>query len=294
MKKTALALGFFDGVHKGHAKIIETAVAKARERGLTPVCLTFDTHPRALISGEPPELITSLEEKERLIKNLGAEKLIYFPFNEKTAEMSPHDFAAFLKEELFCGAAVCGESFRFGKNAAGKPSDIEKAGIPAIVCDEVRLFGQTVSSTLIRRLLKSGDIKKANEALGRAFSITGEVKKGRGVGRTLLCPTANIIPQKGFILPSRGVYATRVKTPAGEYGAVTDIGTHPTFNDDNSLTVESLLFDFSGDLYGQRVTVSFYEKIRDEIKFKDEMALKARIEKDIIAAQTILKGEEQK
>ena len=291
MKKAVIALGFFDGVHKGHEKIIKTAAQIARERSLSCVCLTFATHPQALVSGKAPEMITTDEEKARLMKKCGAEKVISLPFDEKTAGTPPSEFVRFLKEELSCAVAVCGENFRFGKGAAGKPSDIEKYGVEVFVCGEVAIDGKTVSSTLIRELVKRGDVERARVMLGRPFSLSGKVARGRGVGRKLSFPTANIAPQGGMLIPKNGVYATVASVGNKEYAAVTDVGARPTFGG-GEVTVESHLPGFSGDLYGKKMTVRFMERIRDEKRFENAEELSRQIDKDVSFAREYFSKED--
>ncbi len=294
MEKKVLALGFFDGVHKGHAKIIKTAAQTAREKGTVSACLTFSIHPRALVSDKAPELITGEREKIGLIKACGADEVIVLPFDEKTAGTSPRDFALFLKNELFCDTAVCGENFRFGKGAAGTPSDLRENGVATIVCSDVLSGGEIVSSTLIRRLVKEGDVSRAKDALGRPFSLTGKVLHGYRIGSKLSFPTANLAPEKGMLLPGRGVYATRVLTRDGEFAAVTNVGVRPTFGDSEKITVESHIMGFSGELYGEEIKVSFFRKIRNETRFDSAEALKARIEEDKAFAESFFTGEEKK
>ena len=288
MKETAMALGFFDGVHLGHAKILETAAEQASKLDIHSAACSFETHPRAFLSGCAPQLICGNEERRRLILSHGIEEVIFLPFDRGFADMPPRAFADMLKDKFGCVLAVCGESYRFGKNAAGRPCDLETFGIKTVMCENVLLDGRIVSSTLIRELISEGRVKEAGAALGRPFSLSGRVRHGRGIGRKLGSPTVNAETEKDIILPARGVYATRIYIGDNIFGSVTNVGTRPTVSDGKDVSVESFVFGLSGDVYGEQIKLEFIEKIRDEKRFDGRAELSRQIDRDKLSALRIL------
>ena len=283
----AAALGFFDGVHRGHRRILRTAAELAAARGWTGAAVTFETHPRALILGRAPEMITTPEQRAALMRAQGIHEVVFLPFDQQTADTPPEEFAAMLRERWQIGAVVCGDNFRFGRNAAGDPDLLRRCGMETVVCPPVMYAGQAVSSTRIRQAVHEGSVVRASEMLGRPFSVCGEVRGGYQLGRRLGYPTVNLRPQEGMLLPRQGVYAARVTTDSGVYAAVTDVGTRPTFSDAGIVSIESYLLDFSGDLYGRQVTVELLKYLRRERTFADGDALRAQIAKDIEQARGV-------
>ena len=279
-----LALGFFDGVHRGHQAILQTAAAVAAQRGLQPAALTFETHPRAFVRGRAPELIVSFPERCRLLQENGAELVIALPFDQRMAETSPADFAAMLVERYGARAVVCGENFRFGSHAAGTPETLRALGLETHVVPPVKLRGAVVSSTRIRECVREGKVGLARELLGRPFSLEGPIVGGFQVGRSLGFPTINTQTEPGALLPRKGVYVTAVALEGHVFRGVTNVGTRPTFSDAGILSVESHLLNFSGDVYGEQARVSFLKYLRPEQSFSSGEALREQIARDVSQA----------
>lgn len=289
MKDTVVALGFFDGVHIGHAKILKTAVALAKEKGCASAACTFDVHPRAFVRGVAPAMLTTLEQRCELIKTQGIEQVAVLEFTEKMAAMTPCEFATLLKEKYNCKYAVCGKNFRFGYKAQGTPESLEDYGITAVICEHVLEGGETVSSTRIRKLLVDGDAVYAASLLGRPYSLCGKVVDGFKLGRRLGRPTMNLRPENGLLIPHNGVYAARVQIDGKTFDAITNIGTRPTFSNDDIISVESHIINFDRDIYGKAASVELIEKVRDERAFSSETELLSQIDKDIEKTEEILK-----
>ena len=286
-EKTILALGFFDGVHLGHAALLECAKARAAERFAVPAVLTFDVHPDLLVKGEPVALINSALDRELILRRrFGIDRVYYFPFNRETARM---DWRVFL--ERMCaqhGAIgfVAGHDFRFGDRGAGDPDKLRsfcaERGLSCDVIPAVTVDGETVSSTAIRALLRDGELARANELLGHPHQLSGTVLHGFRNGRAMEFPTLNLRFADGVLAPRFGVYASRTVLPDGSVCAgVTNIGVRPTFGGGEGVTVETHLPGFSGDLYGQTVTVELHAYLRPERSFDSPEALKEQIREDV-------------
>lgn len=283
----SVALGFFDGLHRAHFSVLESALINARRTGLTPAVLLFDEHPRTALTGEAvPALLTREERDERLIK-MGF-TLLFVSFKE-IMNMLPAEFVSkILCEKYPAGSLSCGYNYNFGKNAAGNTGILgelcKERGIALSVCPEFTLDGQTVSSTEIRRALENGDVEAANKMLGYPFGFTARVFTGDRRGRLLGAPTINQYIPGELITPKFGVYASRVYFDGREFVGVTNIGARPTFGE-GSVRSETYIVDFSGDLYGRDVRVEIYSFVRGEKKFPDADTLKAQIEADVESAK---------
>ena len=283
-ERTVYALGFFDGVHLGHQALLRACRELADGLGLTAGALTFDRHPAGLVSGQAPALINRAEDRERLLRHYGMDRVLVLPFDEKLMHTPWQEFVARLLEEYGAAGLVCGEDFRFGDRGGGTAQLLKKAcaqaNIPCVVVPEQKVDGIRVSSTHIRGLLEAGRMEEAVRFLGHPHILTGKVVSGRQLGRTLGVPTANLCLPQGVVCPKLGVYACK----AGEHLAVTNVGMRPTVNG-HHVTVEPWLLDFEGDLYGQTVRVEFYRHLRDEIRFDSLDALKAQIHQDAEATR---------
>lgn len=285
MDKKIIALGFFDGVHIGHREILGRAALRARQLGLESAALTFLRHPKGLVRGIAPPLITAYEKRRSLILQQGIGQVIALPFDAQMADMAAEDFVAMLAEDHGAAGVVCGEDFRFGKNAAGTPALLAQAGLEIIVCQKVAdAGGRAVSSTAIRRLIEEGDVEKAARWLGRPFELEGTVVHGQKVGRRLGFPTLNLVPDQGLVLPRRGVYSGRVAVGREVYPALTNVGSRPTFTSADIVSVESHVLGFEGDLYGSQIAVEFLRFLRPERAFESAEALREQIERDLQAA----------
>ena len=283
-KEKVIALGFFDGVHLGHAALLRRTAEEAAARGVTPAVFTFDRVPKEVLTGIPCPLINSPEDRKDLVCRLyGIRDVIMVPFDDEMRTTSWEDFVTkILVERYHAVHLVAGHDHHFGHKNQGSPELLaEKCAQLGLGCDiipKVEIGGITVSSTYIRRLVELGQIERANRFLGHPHTLTQTVRHGRRIGRTIGIPTVNLTAPPHVLVPSHGVYATRVYLPDGaSYPAVTNVGTRPTVNNGSDVTVEAWLLDFDGDLYGQTVRVEFYHHIRDEIRFDSLDALKAEI-----------------
>ncbi len=286
---SAVALGYFDGIHKGHQVVLGKALQYAKENNLVPAVLLFDIHPRKLISGKvPPMLMSEKKKREKLIK-MGF-TVVDFDFR-KSMNYTPEEFAErILIEQLNVKAVSCGYDYRYGKGGRGNAQTLseyfEPMGIRVFSQEPVLLGEDIISSTKIRELIMAGHIEKANTLLGEFFSYDLVVKRGDGVGHTLGFPTINQFFPADFIVPCYGVYASRVRLGDRYYPAVTNVGIRPTVAKD-SMRSETCIIGFSGDLYGKSVEVSLLGYIRGEVKFPSLEELKNQVEKDKVTALKI-------
>lgn len=286
-KEKVIALGFFDGVHLGHAALLRRTVEAAAARNATSTVFTYDRPPKEVVTGIPCPLINSPEDRRDLVRRLyGIQEVIIVPFDREMMTTSWQDFITeILVKRYHAVHLVAGHDHHFGHKNQGSPALLaQKCAELGLGCDiipEVEVGGITVSSTYIRRLVELGQIERANRFLGHPHTLTGAVRHGRGVGSSRLFPTANLTVPPHVLVPSHGVYVTRACLPdGGSYAAVTNVGTRPTLNNGSDITVEACLLDFEGDLYGKTVRLEFYQHIRDEIRFDSLDALRAQIAAD--------------
>ena len=282
-----IALGFFDGVHLGHASLLLAARRRAEEMGLTPAVMSFDLHPDNLVTGKNVALINSMEDRLDILRRCyGMEDVILVHFDQNMMHMPWDRFIEdFLVKEHGARYLVCGYDFRFGDKGCGNPQRMQEKcrelGIGCDVMPKVEKDGVTVSSTYIRQLIHEGELETAMEFLGHPHCISGEVVHGREIGRTIGIPTSNLVVPAGVLVPGFGVYATKVTLPDGQVKlAVTNVGVRPTVGASEKVTVEPWILDYSGDLYGQRIRVDFYKKLRGEKKFQSLEALKEEIHRN--------------
>ena len=287
MKEKVIALGFFDGVHLGHAALLRRTVEEAARRGVTPAVFTFDRPPKEVLTGTPCPLINSPEDRKDLVRRLfGIREVLMVPFDHEMMTTPWDDFVTnILVGRYHAVHLVAGHDHHFGHKNQGSPELLmEKCRELGLGCDiipKVEVGGITVSSTYIRRLVEMGQIERANRFLGHPHVLTGTVRHGRGLGSSRLFPTANLIIPPHVLVPSHGVYVTRATLEDGtSYAAVTNVGTRPTVNNGSDITVEACLLDFEGDLYGKTLRVEFFQHLRDEIRFDSLDALKAQIAAD--------------
>ena len=292
-KKRVIALGFFDGVHLGHQALLRRALERAEQMDLSSAVFTFDRSPKEFVTGTKVPLLTTNEERQALVQRMfPIDSVIVEPFDEQMMTMPWVDFVLMLAQKYHAGWLVAGHDFRFGHKNAGTPALLcKKAAQLGMGCDiipAVTLDGETVSSTLIRQLLRDGEMERARQLLGHSYTITGEVLHGKGLGRTIGAPTLNVIPAEGLLIPAYGVYATRVSVAGRQYDAVTNVGVRPTVDENGGVTVESHLLDVSEQLYGKECRVEFVKLLRREQKFADLSALQAQIAKDVADARAVL------
>lgn len=291
MNKTIYALGFFDGVHKGHQALLRECVALANRTGSRPCALTFDTHPQALVAGTAPLLINTPHDRRLLLEKFGMAGVETLHFDEQTRNMPWQDFFRYLTEDLNAAGLVCGNDFRFGRMGQGNAPLLEQAckeaGIPCVVVPEQTVDGIRVSSTHIRALLEDGQLEKAVAFLGHPHALSGTVVSGRKLGRTMGIPTANLLIPDGLVIPKFGVYACKAVTEQGTFLAVTNVGNRPTVGG-HRVTVEPWILDFDGDLYGKELTLEFYTFLRPEKKFGSLEELQEEILKNATQTREIL------
>ena len=288
MNQTVIALGFFDGVHRGHGALLEKAVQRARELGAEPVVFTFDRPPKEVVTGKPVLLINSPEDRRDLVKRLyGIDRIILAPFDR---EMMTLPWDAFVEQKLVRDLnavhLVAGHDHRFGHKNQGTPALLQEKcrelGLGCDIIPKVEVDGITVSSTYIRQLVESGDVERAAHFLGHRHCMTQTVGHGQRIGRTIGIPTVNLVVPDHVLVPKRGVYVSRVYLPDGRsYAGVTNVGTRPTVSESGIVSVETFLLDFEGDLYGQRIRLEFCRRLRDEVKFQSLEQLRDMIRKNI-------------
>ncbi len=292
--KIIYALGFFDGVHLGHAALLRACRELAAENGARPGVLTFDGHPDALVKGENPGLLNTVQDRRLLLEQAGMANILLLPFDRALMEQPWDVFFRRLLTEFSAGGLVCGSDFRFGCRGEGTAEKLAAAcadaGIPCRVVEQQLLDGIRISSTHIRTLLEAGELVQAGRFLGHPHILTGVVEPGRQLGRTIGIPTANLPFPEGVLIPKRGVYACKALLSQGEYLAVTNVGSRPTVGG-HQVRAESWLLDFAGDLYGQSMTLQFYAYLRPEEKFPDLAALRAQIGKDAAKVGKIFEKE---
>jgi len=278
--KKIFALGFFDGVHLGHQALLAQCRRIAGEVGAAPCAITFDRHPQSLFAKETPKLISTVRDRQWLLRKYGIGPVFIYPV---TSEIMSTPWEGFLEELLSGDGAgfVCGSDFRFGCRGEGTAEKLKafcaERQLPCAVVEQQLLDGIRISSTHIRALLEAGDMEEAARFLGHGHILSGTVVSGRKLGRTVGVPTANLeLPEETVALP-RGVYACKAFVGDGEHLAVTNIGSRPTVGG-HRVTVESWLLDFSGDLYGTEMTLEFHAFLRPERKFGslEELSLEIR------------------
>ncbi|MEO7933799.1 MAG: bifunctional riboflavin kinase/FAD synthetase [Chthoniobacterales bacterium] len=287
----ALGIGVFDGVHLGHQAVIDCTLASARESDGTPVIVTFDPHPARVLRPEnPPRLLTSTAHKLQLLAAAGVENVLLVEFNREFASHSPGDFIRLLATHSKALKSICvGEDWAFGRNRSGNVEFLREQGneldFHVIAVPPVKIDGEIVSSTLIRRAVEAGDINLAAQYLGRPYTILGTVVNGLELGRTIGFPTANLSAHNEQF-PPNGVYAIRARVGSDSHEGVANIGVRPTVKDAApGRLLEVHLFDFDGDLYGQDIEVSFQKFLRAEEKFASLEALRAQIACDSATAR---------
>ncbi len=288
-KGSAVALGYFDGIHRGHVAVLEAALKAAREKDLTPAVLLFSVHPRLLVYGEAPPTINTQEKKRQLLRDMGF-TVVNFDFTV-AINYSPNEFIEkILIEKLGAQFVSCGYDFHYGKggkgNAKSLHDELAKRGIDSVALDPVLSDGDIISATRIRQLLMEGEIERANKMLGTPFSYDFPVQHGDGMGKGFGFPTINQHFPKDFVVPKKGVYASAVFLEGESYAAVTNIGIRPTVGGE-VLRSETCILGYEGDLYGQNVKVSLLSYLRGEIKFPCFDDLKAQIARDADKAKII-------
>lgn len=320
LKPNAIALGNFDGIHRGHRHVLQPILAQEGQNSNHPTVVTFNPHPQEYFSRQSRKLLTPLAEKIRQLELLGVEQLVLLPFDRELASLTPQEFVAeILIRQLGANRISVGEDFRFGCDRAGTAADLQSIaaqfGTEVTIAYLENCQGERISSSAIREALVQGDISKANRLLGRSYSLTGKVTIGQQLGRTIGFPTANLQLPSAKFLPAYGVYGVRVffepqpleteieailatsqqifaSPPSVTIPAAVDlgikgvmnIGTRPTV-EGKTISIEVHLLDWSGDLYGKNLTVNLENFLRSEQKFPSLDALKAQIALDCEAVR---------
>lgn len=288
---TALTIGNFDGVHRGHQSMIKKLNTHALAAVAVQTVVTFDPHPQQVLHGEAPACLVTSERKLELLEAAGIRQVVVLEFNRSLSQMEPETFIEqILVDRLGAKVVVVGANFRFGRFARGDVTMLRSAGRRAgFVFETVRLAeldGRRLSSTEVRHAIEAGDLEFANKALGRPHCVPGRVVRGKGRGASLGFPTANIEPVPGLCLPGLGIYAGRFKRSDEVWPAAISVGTNPQFGF-NPRTIEAFLLDFEGELYGQQIEIEFLERLRGEQTFRDTEALSAAIARDIARVRGI-------
>ena len=281
-------IGNFDGVHRGQRSALDLVVARAEELGVPSIVITFDPHPVAVLRPEQaPTLLTTLQQKEKLLEEAGVSVVLVVRFTPEFSKLPARRFVReFLHEKLDLKEIYVGSSFVFGHGREGDLSLLremgESFGFRAFGVDEVSQGGERISSSRIRRAISEGRVADALEMLGRPYSISGVIARGDRMGKRLGWPTINLVPENK-LLPLDGVYAGRVFFPTfpAAFDCVTNIGTRPTVYENYQRVVESHILDFKSDVYGERVELSFYKRLREERIFPTVMDLSAQIGRDV-------------
>ncbi|MDD2373994.1 MAG: bifunctional riboflavin kinase/FAD synthetase [Eubacteriales bacterium] len=287
--RRGVALGFFDGVHRGHADLIRTLVMNCCQLDLEPAVFTFDEHPATVAHSSKrfSGYINTLAERLELFEQLGVSEVHHYHFDEQFSHLDPEEFLnTILLARLQAGLIVVGEDYRYGYKGEGNVTALrswcDRNQIKLVVVPDVEIFGQKISSTRIRRLVEMGDMDHAASCLGRPFSLRGEVVKGRKLGRELGFPTANFAVAAGQISPAYGVYVTRTRIGSRTWWSITSFGLRPTIGANDSVPmVETYIYDTRVDLYGQEIEVFFLEMLRPEKKFDSLLQLGAQIKEDL-------------
>lgn len=293
MKPTVIALGFFDGVHRGHGALLSKTVQRARELNVRPAVFTFDRPPKEVVTGKPVLLINSAEDRRELAERIyGIEQVILAPFDRQMMTMPWQDFITeLLVKQHGAVHLVAGHDYHFGYKNEGDPQLLQEKcrelGLGCDIIPKVEVDGITVSSTYIRTLVEKGELERAAHFLGHRHCLSQTVEHGHRIGRTIGIPTVNLAVPTHVLVPGRGVYISCVYLPDGRCcPGVTNVGTRPTVSEDGTVNVETFLLDFDGDLYGKTIRLEFCRYLRGEQRFVSLEELKNQIQKDILQAKT--------
>lgn len=283
--RVVFALGFFDGLHRGHRAVIECASALARQEQAELAVMTFDPHPKALLSGKQLKYhLTPLQAKSKQLEHLGVERLYVVRFHLRFAQLTPKQFVQAILRPLGTAGVVTGFNFRFGKGGKASGEDLARLAeddFPVQVVSPVMEGGLPISSTRIRQALTAGQVEEAKELLGRPYSFHGKVVQGDQRGRLIGFPTANLEPTAPYLIPRQGVYVVRAMAEGRVHTGMMNIGTRPTFDHpEPRQVIEVHLFQFAGNLYGQEIEIACLHFLRPEKKFASVDQLIQQLEKD--------------
>lgn len=291
--KTAIAIGKFDGIHLGHRELVRQ-IQIAKEHHLKSVVFTFSPSPLSFFSKKPVKELTTKNEKRWFFEKMDVDYLVEYPFDEETSQMTPESFVKdILVAKLNVALVVAGDDLKFGRKGMGNDALLqemaEEFGYEVRIIDKLTNHQREISSTYVRESLSKGNIELVNELLGQSYFVQGIVQKGRQIGRTIGFPTMNIHPDQQKLLPPLGVYFSIVCVRGKRYFAVTNLGLQPTVSDEKQVVIESNLFDFHDECYGEEVAVEFIRYHRKEKKFPNIEVLKNEIWKDVESAMAFFK-----
>lgn len=291
---TVCGLGNFDGIHRGHQRLISELLKLSHKTQYDSLILTFEPHPSKVLSSNSNPLITTFNQKKEIIESSGVDHLVLAPFTREFSRINYKDFIYdILIKKCRVKAVVIGYNYRFGFKGKGNAQNMkdicQKEGIQTVVIPPITYEDKIVSSTLIRNLIQQGKVKKAADFMGRPFVVEGSVVHGNAIGKKLGFPTANITLSNEIVLPARGVYAVMISWRGNIYKGVANFGLKPTFNG-KEIRLEVHIFDFNEDVYGENLEILFIEKLRSECKFDRIDDLISQIKKDFISAKEILKA----
>ncbi len=291
---TAVTLGKFDGLHRGHELLMNTVLEYSKKYQVASVAFTFDMPPRNRVEEIIANVLTTNDEKQYIFEKQGIDYLIECPFTSEVMAMEPKAFIEWIAKSIHMKFVVVGDDFRFGYKRAGDYHTLqeyeEEYGYKTIVLDKLKDSNRDISSTYVREKIADGNIRKANELLGYNYFIKSEILHGKKLGRRIGMPTINMILPENKLLPPNGVYVTEVLVEGKNYMGVTNVGFKPTVSNERIVGVETYIDDFNQDLYGQKIVVSFLEFIRPEMKFNSIEELKAQMESDIQVARKYYKN----
>jgi len=281
-EKFAVAIGFFDGIHLGHQKVINHVIRYAKENRVKSIVITFDKSPKVVLGNAPNEgCLTPTDEKLRILEGMGVDYALILKFDAAFLNLSADEFInEYLLKIRACYVSI-GFDFRFGHGGAGNASLMVSHGqFKVEVSEPVLMDGVKVSTTQIKKYLKMGDLDLVSGMFGRCYSVSGNVGYGRQLGRTIGFPTANLKLNEDYLFPLQGVYATKSYIGDASFMSMTNIGFNPTANLQELISIETYIFDFDADIYGEKLRLEFLGKIRDEVKFDDIDKLVAQLEAD--------------
>ena len=292
-RDSAITIGVFDGVHRGHRHLISQLVEHALSSGSRACVVTFENHPITVLKPETRvDFLIDLDERTRLMRQLGVDIVVPIKFDRQIAQLSSHDFLQVLYEKLRMRHLVVGPDFAMGHNRDGSletlPGIARHIGFSFNVVDLMTDPAGRVKSTTIRSQIADGDVSSAALLLGRNFAVRGVVVRGQERGRELGFPTANVEVAPDLVIPGNGIYATRARLDSGTYMAATSIGVRPTFDDGPERTIEAYLLNFSDDIYGQTVCLEFVQRLRGEEKFDTVEALLDQMNRDVVQTKDVL------
>lgn len=285
VENTVVTIGNFDGIHKGHIKLIKEAVKEAKTKNYKSVVFTFENHPMRYFRADSIKHIITNEEKVKIFEDLGVDIVFMIPFDEYMTKISATDFVkTILHEKLKCKMVIVGHDFTFARNKEGNASLLESLGknynMKVKVIEPIKIKGRRVSSSYIRNLINDGNVSEIKNFLGRNYFLEGEVIHARKIGRTIGFPTANLKAEDKLIIPKNGIYAVKVYVKNKVYYGATNIGYNPTVNG-KVLSIETNIIDFDEEIYGEIIKVEFLDRIRDEKKFNSLDELKSQLRKDV-------------